>query len=67
MNFPRMTPLSHPLMTSKPRFLDDGTGEVCLECYFSQLSGTSSARLGQLTTYLELQASHCGPNLNNLR
>ena len=54
-------------MTAKTRFLCDGTDNVYVKCYFSQLSNTSSARLGQLITYLELQTSHCGPNLNNLR
>ena len=48
MKDPRTTRLNRRLMTSKFRFLGDGTGEVCLSCYFSQLSGTASAPPGPL-------------------
>ena len=48
MNSPLTTHSSRRLMTSELRFLGDGTGEVCLECYFSQLSGTASALPGPL-------------------
>jgi len=48
MKSARTTPLSRLLMTSRPRLLGDGAGEVCLYCYFSQLSGTASALPGPL-------------------
>jgi len=51
MNFPPTTPLSRLLMTSKRRFLCDGTGDVYVKCYFSQLSSTSSALLGPWKPY----------------
>ena len=35
---PPTTPSSHRLMTSKTRCLCDGTDEVYVKCYFSQLS-----------------------------
>ena len=38
-------------MTSKIRFLGDGTGDVYVKCYFSQLSSTSSALLGPWKPY----------------
>jgi glycosyltransferase involved in cell wall biosynthesis len=38
-------------MTSKRRFLCDGTGDVYVKCYFSQLSSTSSALLGPWKPY----------------
>ena len=46
MNFPRMTPLSRRLMTSKIRFLGDGAGDVYVKCYFLLLSTPSRAPLG---------------------
>ena len=38
-------------MTSKLRFLCDGTGDVYVKCYFSQLSSTSSTLLGPWKPY----------------
>lgn len=42
MNSPRMTSLNRVPMTSKFRFLGDGTADVHAICYFSQLSSTFS-------------------------
>ena len=38
-------------MTSKLRFLCDGTGDVYVKCYFSQLSSTYSTLLGPWKPY----------------
>ena len=51
MNSPLTTPSSWRLMTSKIRFLGDGTGDVYVKCYFSQLSSTSSTLLGPWKPY----------------
>ena len=51
MNSPLTTPSSWRLMTSKIRFLGDGTGDVYVKCHFSQLSSTSSALLGPWKPY----------------
>ena len=63
MTFPRMTPLSRPLMTSKIRLLVYGTGDVYLKCHFPQLSSTSLALLGPLKSYREIQTTYFKPNL----
>ena len=49
--FPPTTRLSRHLMTSKLRFLCDGTGDVYVKCYFSQLSSTYSTLLGPWKPY----------------
>ena len=51
MNSPLTTPSSWRLMTSKIRFLGDGAEGAYLQCYFSQLSSTSSALLGPWKPY----------------
>ena len=38
-------------MTSKLRFLDDGTADLYLQGYFSQLSSPVPAPIGHLKTY----------------
>ena len=40
-------------MTSKLRFLTDGTGGVYVKCYFSLLSGTYSVLRGPLKPTLQ--------------
>jgi hypothetical protein len=53
-------------MTSKLRFLGDGTGEVYVKGYYSQLASTSSAHLGLLSPDVELSTTHFEPNPINL-
>jgi hypothetical protein len=48
MKYPRTTPLNQRLMTSKLRFLGDGTADVYVKCYFSLLSGAASTLPGPL-------------------
>jgi len=47
-------------MTSKIRFLGDGAGGAYVQCYFSQLSSTSSALLGLLKPLPGAQSSPFG-------
>lgn len=51
MKFPRTNHSNQRLTTSKLRFLCDGTGDVYVKCYFSQLSSTSSTLLGPWKPY----------------
>jgi hypothetical protein len=53
MSYPRTTPLSRLLMTTKRRFFCDGMGVVYVNCYFSLLSRTSSLLRGTLKPTLQ--------------
>jgi hypothetical protein len=57
MNYPPTTPLNHHLMTSKLRFLCDGTESVRLSCRFWRLSYPFHALFGALKPPLALNNS----------
>jgi hypothetical protein len=64
MNSPGTTRSSRLLMSSRPRFIDDGMGSVQRHCYFSQLSSCSHALLRPFKAYVGAREYTFHPSLN---
>jgi hypothetical protein len=67
MNSPGTTRSSRLLMSSRPRFIDDGSGSVQPHRYFSQLSSYSCALPGLFKAYVGAREYAFHPSLNRTR